>query len=141
MQPAIFKRMIALILVSAGVVFLPASAVRAQDILQTVWFPSGGARLSTEARASLDQVASWLEANPHARIQIQGHSDRRGSRETNMAMGERRAGTVKTYLIGQGIGADRMDTVSFGEEAPLDASDTPEAWAKNRRCTIVKRAP
>lgn len=121
--------------------WVAATAATAQEIPETISFASGGAALSAQAKAALEQVAAWMNANPDKRLQIQGHTDQRGSQEENMAMGERRAGTVKTFLIGLGIDADRMDTVSFGEEAPLDPANTSEARARNRRCTLVVLTP
>jgi peptidoglycan-associated lipoprotein len=113
----------------------------ADEVLDVISFSRGGASLSAEAKAKLENVAAWAKANPDKRIQIQGHTDKRGSREDNMAMGERRAGKVKTFLISLGIAGDRMDAVSYGEEAPLIPGDTAEARAKNRRCTLVVLEP
>jgi peptidoglycan-associated lipoprotein len=126
-------------LVVLGALFfsLSSTVLYAMDEFGDIAFPHGGAKLSQKAKADLERVASWLKNNPDARIQIQGFADKRGRREDNMAMGERRAGTVKTYLIGLGIAAERMDTVSFGEEHPIDPGNTDAALAKNRRCHLV----
>ena len=86
-----------------------------------------------EDEALLDQKAAILNANPALRLRIGGHCDERGSDEYNMALGNRRAAAAKRYLVNKGVGADRLDVVSFGEERPLDPGHDETAWAKNRR--------
>jgi peptidoglycan-associated lipoprotein len=89
--------------------------------------------LSSQARQILSEKAEFLEAHPDVRILIEGHCDERGTSEYNLALGERRAASAKQYLMSLGISADRISTVSYGEERPLDPGHTEEAWAKNRR--------
>jgi peptidoglycan-associated lipoprotein len=101
--------------------------------LQRVHFDYDQFTLTEAARATLAGNASWLKANPGAKIVIEGHCDERGSDEYNLALGERRALAAKNYLVSLGIGAERLSTVSYGEEQPLDPTRTEEAWAKNRR--------
>jgi len=81
----------------------------------------------------LDQKVSILQANPGLRIRVSGHCDERGSDEYNLALGNRRATAAKQYLVSHGIDASRIETVSYGEERPMDPGHDEEAWAKNRR--------
>jgi peptidoglycan-associated lipoprotein len=85
----------------------------------------------------LKENAAWLKNNPKMKIQIEGHCDERGTIEYNLALGERRASNTKKYLVFLGIPPDRISTISYGEERPLDKSHDEEAWAKNRRAHIV----
>ena len=90
-----------------------------------------------EDEGILRENASWLKKNPKMKIQIEGHCDERGTGEYNLALGERRANNTKKYLVSLGINSDRISTISFGEEKPLDPGHSEEAWAKNRRAHIV----
>jgi peptidoglycan-associated lipoprotein len=81
--------------------------------------------------------AAFLKKNPKMKIQIEGHCDERGTVEYNLALGERRANNTKRYLVSLGITSDRISTISFGKERPLDPGHNEEAWAKNRRAHIV----
>ncbi|MCX8116901.1 MAG: peptidoglycan-associated lipoprotein Pal [Desulfobacterota bacterium] len=85
----------------------------------------------------LKQNAEVLKRFPSVKIQIEGHCDERGTEEYNLALGERRANSTKKYLISLGIAADRMTTISYGEERPLDPGHNEEAWSKNRRAQFV----
>ncbi len=85
----------------------------------------------------LKENAAWLKKNPGMKIQIEGHCDERGTAEYNLALGERRASNTKRYLVLLGIPPDRISTISYGEERPLDKGHHEEAWAKNRRAHIV----
>jgi peptidoglycan-associated lipoprotein len=89
--------------------------------------------LKTEARALLDAKLPLMRANPNIRIRIAGHADERGSDEYNIALSQRRAASAKRYLVDQGIPADRIDVVGFGEERPAAMGSNEDAWAKNRR--------
>jgi len=89
--------------------------------------------LTPEARESLKKNADWLRKNPNVKILIEGHADERGTNEYNLALGEKRAHSARQYLVELGIPADRLSTVSYGEERPLDPRHNEEAWAKNRR--------
>lgn len=85
----------------------------------------------------LKENASILKKFPNLKIQIEGHCDERGTNEYNLALGERRANSAKNYLISLGISPDRISTISYGEERPLDPGHNEEAWAKNRRAHFV----
>jgi peptidoglycan-associated lipoprotein len=100
---------------------------------QRIYFDFDKSDLNAEAREVLRRKADWLKKNPEFRITITGHCDERGTREYNMALGQRRADAAFKYLNALGVSADRIVTVSKGKEEPLDSRSTPEAWAKNRR--------
>lgn len=93
--------------------------------------------LTAEARATLDRVAAWLDTNPSVTLTIEGHADERGTREYNLALGERRATAARNYLVSLGIASGRLSTVSFGEERPAVLGSNEEAWAQNRRAVFV----
>ncbi|HXG51987.1 MAG TPA: peptidoglycan-associated lipoprotein Pal [candidate division Zixibacteria bacterium] len=98
--------------------------------------------LRPDAREILKGHAAWLKANPGVRVEIEGHCDERGTNEYNLALGARRAETVKRYLVDLGISADRLSTISYGEELPLCKEQSEACWAKNRRARfVVKTAP
>lgn len=107
------------------------------DGLHTVHFDYDQATLGSDSRKDLANNAEWIKAHTQATIQIEGHCDKRGSTEYNLALGERRAKAVKGYLSNLGIKSKRLTVISYGEEKPLDPGDTEEAFAKNRRANFV----
>lgn len=95
--------------------------------------------MTSEARQILMLQADWLREYPSARVSIEGHCDERGTREYNLALGEKRANSIKSYLIALGIDEARISTISYGKERPAVLGSNPEAWAQNRRgVTIVE---
>ena len=90
-----------------------------------------------EGRVSLRKWAVWLRTNPDIKVTVEGHCDERGTREYNLALGDRRANAVKEYLVSQGVGADRIKTISYGEERPANPASFEAAWAQNRRAVAV----
>jgi peptidoglycan-associated lipoprotein len=102
-----------------------------------VFFAYDKSDLSAEARATLDRQAAWLKKYSSAVVTIEGHCDERGTREYNLALGERRATAVKNYLVADGIGASRVHTVSYGKERPAVLGSNEAAWAQNRRGVTV----
>jgi peptidoglycan-associated lipoprotein len=102
-----------------------------------VFFALDSADLDDEGRAIVSANAELLKKYPTWVITVEGHCDERGTAEYNLALGERRAGAVKTYLISIGIAADRVRTVSYGKEFPFDPAHDEGAWAKNRRAHFV----
>ncbi len=112
-------------------------AAKTRFLHQNIHFEFDSAQLTDEAKALLREKADWLKANPGQSIVIEGHCDERGTTEYNLALGERRAGSVKQYLQDLGIGAFRMTTVSYGEERPLDPGQNEAAYSKNRRAQFV----
>ena len=89
--------------------------------------------LRPEAREILDKHAKWLKAHPEFNVRIEGNCDERGTAEYNMALGQRRAASAMKYLFDLGVGKNRLSTVSYGKERPLDPGHNEDAWAKNRR--------
>ncbi|MEZ5995350.1 MAG: peptidoglycan-associated lipoprotein Pal [Hyphomonadaceae bacterium] len=88
--------------------------------------------LSAEARSVLERQAAWLRQYPNVRILVAGNCDERGTREYNLALGARRAAAARDYLLSLGVAGDRVETVSYGKERPLDARSNEEAWSVNR---------
>ena len=89
--------------------------------------------VSSEARMTLDKQANWLRQHPSLTITVEGHADERGTREYNLALGERRASAVKNYLVALGVAPSRVLTISFGKERPAVPGANDTAWAQNRR--------
>ncbi|HEY9568639.1 MAG TPA: peptidoglycan-associated lipoprotein Pal, partial [Thalassobaculum sp.] len=98
-----------------------------------VFFGLDSIDLSPEARATLDRQAQWLKQYPNVSVTIEGHADERGTREYNLALGERRATSVKSYLVAAGVPANRITTISYGKERPAVLGSNESAWAQNRR--------
>ena len=112
-------------------------AARRQFIYEDIYFQKGSYQLQPEARTILYRKADFLKKYPEVATIIEGHTNERGSRETNIAFGDRRAGAVKSFLIKEGIDRDRLIAVSFGKERPVDKGPTEKARAKNRRVHFV----
>lgn len=89
--------------------------------------------LSSEARDTLEKQSAWLKRYPNGSITISGHADERGTREYNLALGERRATAVKNYLVALGVEPNRINTISYGKERPVDPQSSESAWSSNRR--------
>lgn len=109
--------------------------------LKEIYFAFDSAALSDAARTTLRANADWLKANPAARVQIEGHCDERGTAEYNMALGAKRAQSAMDYLVTLGIAANRISTISYGEEIPVCKEQNEGCWAKNRRARFVVMAP
>jgi len=112
-------------------------AARIKFMYEDIYFKKGSYRLQPEARSILKRKAEFLKKYPEIAVIIEGHTDERGSRETNIAFGDRRAGAVKSFLIREGIERYRLIPVSFGKEHPIDTGKTEKARAKNRRVHFV----
>lgn len=110
---------------------------RKKGMLLTVYFDFDRFTIRDDMKSILEKDAIWLKENPGVNIQIQGYCDERGSDEYNIALGERRAQSIRGYLINYGINQSRLSTISYGEERPVDHGHTEEAWAKNRRGELV----
>jgi len=102
-----------------------------------VFFGFDRSDLSAEAQATLDRQASWLKKYSTAKVSVEGHCDERGTREYNIALGERRAMAAKNYLVAAGIPAARISTISYGKERPAVVGSNEAAWAQNRRSVTV----
>lgn len=105
--------------------------------LQTIHFPYDAFALDGEAKQTLAANAGILKEHANLKIQIEGHCDQRGGIQYNIALGEKRANATKKYLVDQGIADERVTTISFGKERPLDPGTTDDAYAKNRRANFV----
>jgi peptidoglycan-associated lipoprotein len=102
-----------------------------------VFFDTDKSNIRADAAKTLDGWSQWLTKNPGVTMVIEGNCDERGTREYNFALGERRANSVKNYLIARGVNPQRLSTVSYGKERPAVMGSTEEAWAKNRRAAAV----
>ena len=102
-----------------------------------VFFALDKSDLSTEAQATLDRQAAWLKKYGSVKVTVEGHCDERGTREYNIALGERRATAAKNYLVAAGISSARINTISYGKERPAVVGSNEAAWAQNRRDVTV----
>ncbi len=102
-----------------------------------IFFDTDKFNVDAQDQATLQSQAQWLAKYPNARVTIEGHCDERGTREYNIALGERRANAAKNYLASLGVDAARIQTVSYGKERPQEMGSTEEAWAQNRRAVTV----
>ena len=114
----------------------PAAAGSEQDFVVNVgdriYFDLDSFAISPEAYPRLDAQAQWLQRYPGVQVRIEGNADERGTREYNLALGARRAESVRNYLIDRGIPAGRIDTISYGKERPIAQGSTEDSWARNR---------
>ena len=112
-------------------------AEKLAQVGDTVNFDFDSAELTVSARSTLNRQTAFLSSNPDLMIVIEGHADERGTREYNLALGERRASAVRDYLVAKGINAARVRTVSYGKERPAVSGSDEAAWSKNRRANTV----
>lgn len=113
-----------------------------QVVGDRVFFATNAHTLSNEARSTLARQAQWLQANPNTNVTIEGHADERGTRQYNLALGARRANSVRQYLASQGVGANRLNAVTFGKERPVALCSDEGCWSQNRRSvSVVAGAP
>ncbi len=103
----------------------------------TVYFDTDRFNIDSEDAAALQTQAQYFAQYPQVTFTIEGHADERGTREYNLALGERRANSAKNYLVSLGVSADRITTVSYGKERPVAVASNEEAWARNRRAASV----
>ncbi|HXG99367.1 MAG TPA: peptidoglycan-associated lipoprotein Pal [Sphingomicrobium sp.] len=103
----------------------------------TIYFGTDEYALDNPSRATLTAQARWMIANPSVRGSIEGHADERGTREYNLALGERRANSAKDFLIANGVPAGRLTVISWGKERPAATGSDESAWAQNRRAVTV----
>jgi peptidoglycan-associated lipoprotein len=119
----------------AGSTTSPADTLA--TIGNTVYFSYDSAALDGNSKGSLFRQAAFLNANPTLTVTIEGHCDERGTREYNLALGERRAAAARDYLLAQGVDPARIKVISYGKERPAMAGSNEESWAKNRRAATV----
>ena len=110
----------------------------ADGVPDRVFFATNETVLTTASRETLRKQAAWLRKNSDITVVLEGHADERGTREYNLALGERRANSAKDYLMTYGISSDRISVLSYGKERPVDSGSNPLAWSKNRRSVTVK---
>ena len=110
----------------------------ASGVPDRVFFATNESILTTRSRETLRKQATWLRANSDITVVLEGHADERGTREYNLALGERRANAAKDYLMTYGVSSNRISVISYGKERPIDAGSNPLAWSKNRRSVTVK---
>ena len=110
----------------------------ASGVPDRVFFATNESVLTTASRDTLRKQAEWLRKNSNINVVLEGHADERGTREYNLALGERRANAAKDYLMTYGISANRISVISYGKERPVDSGSNPLAWSKNRRSVTVK---
>jgi len=110
----------------------------ADGVPDRVFFATNETILTTASRETLRAQAAWLRKNSSINVVLEGHADERGTREYNLALGERRANAAKDYLMTYGISSDRISVLSYGKERPVDSGSNPLAWSKNRRSVTVK---
>ena len=110
----------------------------AKGVPDRVFFATNKSSLTTAARDTLRKQSTWLRKNKDITVTVEGHADERGTREYNLALGERRANAAKDYLMTYGISADRITVISYGKERPVDPGSNPLSWSKNRRSVTVK---
>ena len=110
----------------------------ASGVPDRVFFATNKSSLTTASRATLRKQAKFLRKNKKLNVTIEGHADERGTREYNLALGERRANAARDYLMTYGISGKRISVISYGKEKPVNPASTPLSWSQNRRSVTVK---
>ena len=110
----------------------------ATGVKDRVFFATNKSTLTTASRDTLRKQAAWMRKKSDVSVVLEGHADERGTREYNLALGERRANAVKDYLMTYGISGSRLSVISYGKERPVNSGSNPLAWSQNRRSVTVK---
>ena len=110
----------------------------ASGVKDRVFFATNKSTLTTASRDTLRKQAAWMRKKSKVSVTVEGHADERGTREYNLALGERRANAVKDYLMTYGISGSRISVISYGKERPVNSGSSPLAWSQNRRSVTVK---
>jgi len=110
----------------------------ATGVKDRVFYATNKSTLTTASRDTLRKQAAWIRKNKNISVTIEGHADERGTREYNLALGEKRANAVKDYLMTYGIAGNRITVLSYGKERPVNSGSSPLAWSQNRRSVTVK---
>lgn len=105
----------------------------AVEVGDRVFFAFDSSELDNEARDTVQKLAAWMQANPAVTVTVEGYCDERGTREYNLALGERRANAARDYLVALGVNPSRLSTISYGKERPAVMGSNEYAWAQNRR--------
>ena len=121
-------------------VFTGADTVEflATGVKDRIFFATNKSILTTASRDTLRKQAAWIRKNKDITVTVEGHADERGTREYNLALGDRRANAVKDYLLTYGISGGRLSVISYGKERPVNSGSSPLAWSQNRRSVTVK---
>ena len=124
----------------AGDVYTGTETVEylATGVKDRVFFATNKSTLTTASRDTLRKQAAWMRKKADLKFSIEGHADERGTREYNLALGERRANAVKDYLMTYGISGSRLSVISYGKERPVNSGSNPLGWSQNRRSVTVK---
>tara|TARA_B110000881_G_scaffold195852_1_gene190802 strand:+ start:114 stop:590 length:477 start_codon:yes stop_codon:yes gene_type:complete len=110
----------------------------ASGVKDRVFFATNSSSLTTASRDTLRKQANYLRKNKDLNVVLEGHADERGTREYNLALGEKRANSAKDYLMTYGISGKRVSVISYGKEKPVNSASTPLAWSQNRRSVTIK---
>jgi len=126
--------------VGAGDVYTGNATVEylATGVKDRVFFATNSSSLTTASRDTLRKQANYLRKSKKLNVVLEGHADERGTREYNLALGEKRANSAKDYLMTYGISGKRISVISYGKEKPVNSSSTPLAWSQNRRAVTIK---
>ena len=110
----------------------------AKGVPDRIFFATNKSKLTTASRDTLRKQATWMRKNKDVTVTVEGHADERGTREYNLALGERRANAAKDYLMTYGVSGKRISVISYGKERPVNPASSPLAWSQNRRSVTVK---
>ena len=110
----------------------------AKGVPDRIFFATNKSKLTTASRDTLRKQATWMRKNKSVTITVEGHADERGTREYNLALGERRANAAKDYLMTYGVSGKRISVISYGKERPVNPANSPLAWSQNRRAVTVE---
>ena len=110
----------------------------ASGVPDRIFFATNKSKLTTASRDTLRKQATWMRKNKDVTVTVEGHADERGTREYNLALGERRANAAKDYLMTYGVSGKRISVISYGKERPVNPANSPLAWSQNRRSVTVK---
>ena len=126
--------------VTSGDVYTGTATVKflASGVKDRVFFATNSSSLTTASRDTLRKQANYLRKNKKLNVVLEGHADERGTREYNLALGEKRANSAKDYLMTYGISGKRISVISYGKEKPINSASTPLAWSQNRRAVTIK---
>ena len=126
--------------VGSGDVYTGTATVEylASGVKDRVFFATNSSSLTTASRDTLRKQANYLRKNKKLNVVLEGHADERGTREYNLALGEKRANSAKDYLMTYGISGKRVSVISYGKEKPVNSASTPLAWSQNRRSVTIK---
>ena len=126
--------------VASGDVYTGTATIKylASGVKDRVFFATNSSQLTTASRDTLRKQASWMRKNKNLNVVLEGHADERGTREYNLALGEKRANAARDYLLTYGISGKRISVISYGKEKPVNSASTPLAWSQNRRALTIK---